>query len=71
MVQLKNKNKKKHIMTVLECMNLDYELRIDHPTPLTSNNTVNQRVAFKKWEQLYEFDDNETFHFRYHKRCNS
>ena len=40
---------KEHVIIVLECMDLDYALREDHPLDLTSVSTAEQRVVIKKW----------------------
>ncbi|RVW80008.1 Retrovirus-related Pol polyprotein from transposon TNT 1-94 [Vitis vinifera] len=38
-------------MIVLQCMDLDYALREDHPTDLTGASIAKQRVAMEKWER--------------------
>ena len=42
---------KEHVIIVLECMDLDYALRENRSTDLTSASTVEQRVVMEKWEQ--------------------
>ncbi|KAL6311405.1 hypothetical protein AAG906_035600 [Vitis piasezkii] len=41
---------KEHVIIVLECMDLDYALRVDRPSNLTSVSTAEQRFAMEKWE---------------------
>ena len=43
---------KEYVTVILSCMDLDYALRNDHPAPLTSANTIEQRVEFQLWEKL-------------------
>ena len=42
---------KEHVIIMLRCMNLDFALRNDHPSDLTSASTVEQRSTMEKWEQ--------------------
>ena len=42
---------KNHVIIVFECMDLDYALRMDLPSDLTSVSTVEQRSAMEKWER--------------------
>ena len=39
---------KKHVIIVLGCMDLDYALRVDRPSNLTSASTVEQRSTMEK-----------------------
>ena len=41
---------KEHVIIVLRCMDLDYALRVDRPSDLTSVSTTEQRSAMEKWE---------------------
>ena len=41
---------KEHVIIVLGCMDLDYALRVDRPSDLTSASTAEQRSAMEKWE---------------------
>ena len=41
---------KEHVIIVLECMDLDYALRVDRPSNLTSASTAEHRFAMEKWE---------------------
>ncbi|XP_075486543.1 uncharacterized protein LOC142526176 [Primulina tabacum] len=42
---------KEHVMIVLGCMDLDYALREDRPTLLTSSGTADQKGSLEKWER--------------------
>ena len=42
---------KEHIIIVLGCMDLDYALRVDRPSNLTSASTAEQRSTMEKWER--------------------
>ncbi|RVX02333.1 hypothetical protein CK203_028423 [Vitis vinifera] len=42
---------KEHVTIVLGCMNLDYALREDRPSDLTSASTAKQRSSMEKWER--------------------
>ncbi|RVW24610.1 Retrovirus-related Pol polyprotein from transposon TNT 1-94 [Vitis vinifera] len=42
---------KEHVVIVLGCMDLDYALREDRPSNLTSASTVEQRSTMEKWER--------------------
>ena len=42
---------KDDIVIVLGCMDLDYALREDRPTDLTSASTAEQRAAMEKWKR--------------------
>ncbi|KAL6337780.1 hypothetical protein AAG906_037374 [Vitis piasezkii] len=42
---------KEDIIIVLGCMDLDYALREDRLTDLTSANTIEQRAAMEKWKR--------------------
>ncbi|RVW80762.1 Retrovirus-related Pol polyprotein from transposon TNT 1-94 [Vitis vinifera] len=42
---------KEHVIIVLGCMDLDYALRVDRPSDLTSASTAEQRSAMEKWER--------------------
>ena len=42
---------KKHVIIVLGCMDLDYALREDRPSDLTSASIVEQRSIMEKWER--------------------
>ena len=42
---------KEHVIIVLGCMDLDYALRVDRPSDLTSASTAVQRYAMEKWER--------------------
>src|SRR3954467_1321009 len=42
---------KEHVMIVLGCMDIDYALRFDHPTALTSDRIEDQKTAYEKWER--------------------
>ncbi|RVX07895.1 Retrovirus-related Pol polyprotein from transposon TNT 1-94 [Vitis vinifera] len=42
---------KEHIIIVLGCMDLDFALREDRPSDLTSASTVEQRSTMEKWER--------------------
>ena len=42
---------KKHVIIMFECMDLDYALRMDRHSDLTSVSTVEQRSAMEKWER--------------------
>ena len=42
---------KEHVIIVLGCMDLDYALRVDRPSDLTSVSTAEQRSAMEKWER--------------------
>ncbi|KAL6334689.1 hypothetical protein AAG906_021246 [Vitis piasezkii] len=42
---------KEHVIIVLGCMDVDYALRVDHPSDLTSASTIEQRSTMEKWER--------------------
>nr|CAN75475.1 hypothetical protein VITISV_006889 [Vitis vinifera] len=42
---------KEHVIIVLGCMDLDFALREDRPSDLTSANTAEQRSTMEKWER--------------------
>ena len=42
---------KEHVIIVLGYMDLDYTLRVDRPSDLTSANTAEQRSTMEKWER--------------------
>ncbi|XP_034689325.1 uncharacterized protein LOC117917232 [Vitis riparia] len=42
---------KEHVIIMLGCMDLDYALKEDRPTDLTSYSTAEQRAAMEKWER--------------------
>ncbi|KAL6321467.1 hypothetical protein AAG906_018403 [Vitis piasezkii] len=42
---------KEHVIIVLGCMDLDFALREDRPSDLTSASTVEQRSTMEKWER--------------------
>ena len=42
---------KEQVIIVIECMDLDYALREDRSTDLTSDSTIEQRVFMEKWER--------------------
>ncbi|RVW22575.1 hypothetical protein CK203_098978 [Vitis vinifera] len=42
---------KEHVIIVLGCMDLDYALRVDRPSNLTSASTAEQRSTMEKWER--------------------
>ena len=42
---------KEHVIIVLGCMDLDFALREDRPSDLTSASTAEQRSTMEKWER--------------------
>ncbi|RVX07133.1 hypothetical protein CK203_053545 [Vitis vinifera] len=42
---------KEHVIIVLRCMDLDFALREDRPSDLTSASTAEQRSTMEKWER--------------------
>ena len=42
---------KEHVIIVIGCMDLDFALREDRPSDLTSANTAEQRSTMEKWER--------------------
>ncbi|RVW26309.1 Retrovirus-related Pol polyprotein from transposon TNT 1-94 [Vitis vinifera] len=42
---------KEHVIIVLGCMDLDFALREDRPSDLTSTSTAEQRSTMEKWER--------------------